>query len=122
MAIIRAYALPHPPLAVPGVARGQERGISKTLAAFDEVAREIAKLAPETIVYITPHNIVYSDYFHISPGSSARGDFARFGAPETKFETQYDEALANEIFRPENLTIAIRAEKMTDNKKVKNIV
>jgi AmmeMemoRadiSam system protein A len=99
MAIIRAYTLPHPPLAVPGVGRGQESGISKTLAAYDEVAGEIAKLAPETIVYITPHNVVYSDYFHISPGSSARGDFARFGAPGIKLETQYDKGLAKEISR-----------------------
>ena len=97
MAIVRAYSLPHPPLAVPGVGRGQEEGIRDTLAAFDEVAVEIAALAPETIVYITPHNVLYADYFHISPGASARGDFARFGAYGTKFETQYDEEFAAEI-------------------------
>ena len=99
MAIIKAYALPHPPLAVPSVGRGQEKGIGKTLAAFDEVAAEIAEIAPETIVYITPHNVLYADYFHISPGTSARGDFARFNARGTKFETQYDEELAMEISR-----------------------
>lgn len=99
MALIQAYTLPHPPLAVPSVGRRQESGISKTLAAFDEVAKEIAKLAPDTIVYITPHNVRYADYFHISPGYSAHGDFARFGAAGTRLETQYDEALAKEISR-----------------------
>jgi len=99
MAIIKAYALPHPPLAVPDVGRGQEKGIGKTLEAFREVAGEIAALAPETIVYITPHNVLYADYFHISPGKSAKGDFSRFGAPSTTFNVQYDEELAEEISR-----------------------
>ena len=99
MAIIKAYTLPHPPLAVADVGRGQEKGINRTLAAFDEVAGEIAQLAPETIVYITPHNVLYADYFHISPGTSARGDFSRFNAPGARLVAQYDEELAKEISR-----------------------
>jgi AmmeMemoRadiSam system protein A len=99
MSLLRAYTLPHPPLAVPAVGRGQERGISDTLAAFQEVAGEIAGLAPETVVYITPHNVVYADYFHISPGKSARGDFSRFGAGSARLEARYDEELASEIAR-----------------------
>ena len=99
MAIIRAYTLPHPPLAVPGVGRGQEKGIGETLAAFDDIAVEIAGLAPETIVYITPHNVLYGDYFHISPGTSASGDFARFNAPGIKLETIYDADFVKEISR-----------------------
>jgi len=99
MALIGAYTLPHPPLAVPGVGRGQEKGINSTMAAFDEVALEIAGLAPETIVYVTPHNVLYADYFHISPGNSARGDFARFSAPEIKLETRYDTEFVDEISR-----------------------
>jgi len=97
MAIIGAYALPHPPLAVPGVGRGQEKGISKTLKAFDEVSEEIAGLAPETIVFITPHNVLYADYFHISPGAGASGDFSRFNAPYVRFKTSYDEEMAKGI-------------------------
>jgi len=99
MAIIKAYALPHPPLAVPGVGRGQEKGISKTLDAFHEVSGEIAGLAPETIIFITPHNVLYADYFHISPGESASGDFARFNAPDARLEAKYDVGLVAEIAR-----------------------
>jgi len=91
--------MPHPPLAVPDVGHGQEKGISKTLAALDEVAAKIAELAPETIVYITPHNVIYADYFHISPGRKANGSFSRFGASGAKFETQYDEEFTEEISR-----------------------
>ena len=99
MAIIRAYTVPHPPLAIEGVGRGQERGISKTLASYSEISKEIAGLAPETLVFITPHNVLYADYFHISPGASASGDFARFNDPGTRLEARYDTELADIIER-----------------------
>ena len=97
MPVLRAYALPHPPLAVPPVGRGEENKIQATLSSFDEVAREIAALSPETIVFVTPHNVLYADYFHISPGRGAKGSFARFDAPGTRFEVEYDAGLAGEI-------------------------
>ncbi|MDR0294473.1 MAG: AmmeMemoRadiSam system protein A [Oscillospiraceae bacterium] len=99
MSILRAYALPHPPLAVPGVGDGDKPQVSKTLAAFDEAAREIAALAPETVIFVTPHSVLYSDYFHISPGGGARGSFSRFGAREACLEAVYDTEMAEEIIR-----------------------
>ena len=39
MGIVAAYAVPHPPLAMPEVGRGQERAIQDTLDAYREVAR-----------------------------------------------------------------------------------
>ena len=97
MPILCAYALPHPPLAIPKVGRGEEIKIQQTLSAFNEVAKEIAMLAPETIIFVTPHNIIYSDYFHISPGSRAKGNLARFGVPDVRFDARYDTALSKEI-------------------------
>ena len=99
MSIIKAYVLPHPPLAVPSVGRGKEKEISRTLKAMNEVALEIAGLKPETIIYITPHNVMYADYFHISPGKTARGDLSRFGAPGTNIEVNYDTGFVTEISR-----------------------
>jgi len=91
--------LPHPPLAIPDVGRGQEKGIAGTMAAFDDVACQIAELAPEVIVYVTPHSVLYADYFHISPGLSAKGDFSRFGAPGVCVEADYDSEFAAEVAR-----------------------
>jgi len=100
MSIIKAYTMPHPPLAVPAVGKGKEsNGIPDTLNAMDTVAAEIAELKPDTIIYITPHSTVYADYFHISPGKKAKGDLGRFGAGGIVFETGYDEELVNEIER-----------------------
>jgi len=99
MSIIKAYTLPHPPLAIPDVGRGREKEISKTLAAMDEAAAGIAKLKPETIIFITPHCTVYSDYFHLSPGSEAYGDLSGFGVRNVRIDTKYDRELIDEISR-----------------------
>jgi len=97
MSILKAYTLPHPPLAIPAVGEGKEFLISKTLTAMGEISKEIAALKPETIIYITPHSTLYADYFHISPGETARGNFERFGAPQEEVVTKYDEELAYTI-------------------------
>ena len=97
MPIIKAYTLPHPPLAIPEIGHGQEKEISRTLTSFNEVAAEIADLAPDTVIFVTPHNVLYADYFHISPGSSAVGSFSRFNAANVKMSIKYDEDLINEI-------------------------
>ena len=81
MGITAAYMVPHPPLIVPDVGRGGEKEIKKTTDSYERVAKEIASIKPDTIVIISPHSIMYGDYFHISPGDGAVGSFARFGAP-----------------------------------------
>jgi AmmeMemoRadiSam system protein B len=89
-----AFAVPHPPLIVPEVGRGEEKAIQKTVSAYQDVAREISRLQPETIVIISPHAPCYRDYIHISPGASAWGSFARFGAPQVAVRASYDEEFA----------------------------
>lgn len=91
MGIRAAYMVPHPPLIVPAVGRGGEKEITETAKSYERVAQEIAKIAPDTIVVISPHAVMYADYFHISPGGSASGDFGRFGASDVKFNEEYDE-------------------------------
>ena len=59
----------------------------------------ITDLKPETIVILSPHSLVYSDYFHISPGRSARGNFGSFGAGGVAFEINYDTEFAAELSR-----------------------
>jgi AmmeMemoRadiSam system protein A len=91
MFFTQACVMPHPPLIVPAVGGGREREIRRTTDACEEIARLIAEAKPELIIFITPHGNVYGDYFHISPGDGAKGDFSRFGAPEAKTSLSYDE-------------------------------
>ncbi len=97
MSITAAYMVPHPPLIIPQVGKGSEKQVQKTIDAYKKVAEEIAVLKPETIIISSPHSIMYSDYFHISPGESAKGSFGNFGAFDVKFEETYDTELVHEI-------------------------
>ena len=97
MSIVAAFMVPHPPMIVPEVGRGSENQVEKTIKAYEKVADEIAALKPETIIISSPHSIMYSDYFHISPGAGASGSFADFGAPQVRFDLDYDEELVKLI-------------------------
>ena len=97
MSIVGGYMVPHPPLILPQVGRGGEKQIEATHAAYEAAAREIGELRPDTVIVASPHAVMYSDYFHISPGSSAKGDFGSFGARELRFREEYDMELAELI-------------------------
>ena len=95
MGVVAAFMVPHPPMIVPAVGHGSEKQVEKTIESYERVADEIAKLKPETIIISSPHSVMYSDYFHISPGVKATGSFAEFGAPQVKFEVKYDAEFVN---------------------------
>lgn len=97
MAILGAVQVPHPPLILPEVGHGEEKRIQSTIDAFDAAAKFIADLEPDTVIISSPHSILYSDYFHISPGPSAKGSMAQFGAPQLKFSCAYDEELVKAV-------------------------
>ena len=99
MPIPGAIIVPHPPLIIPSVGKGREKEIQKTIDAYRAAARQVAEWRPETLIVTTPHSIMYADYFHISPGLSARGSMSAFGAPQTVLEAAYDVGLRNELIR-----------------------
>lgn len=97
MSIIGAFIVPHPPIILPEVGKGQEHKLQKTISAYREFARRAAALKPETIVITSPHTVMYADYFHISPGESAKGDLRRFGVSGPRLEVHYDAAFAEAL-------------------------
>ena len=99
MSVIGAFIMPHPPLAVPSVGKGEEKGIEKTLRAYRQAAREIAEWKPETLVVTSPHATLYADYLHISPGGGAGGDFHAFGSREAPVSFSYDTEFVAELTR-----------------------
>ncbi len=99
MAIQGAIIVPHPPLIIPAVGRGQEQGIRATVEAYRAAAARVVAWEPDVLIVSTPHSVMYSDYFHISPGDGARGDMSRFGAPGARLETAYDAPLRREAIR-----------------------
>ncbi len=95
--ILAGFMVPHPPLIIPEIGRGEEETIRETINAYERAAEEIAALTPETIIITSPHSVMYGDYFHVSPGKGAKGSFRRFGAGKVRFEEDYDTLLRDRI-------------------------
>lgn len=97
MSILAACAVPHPPLIIPEVGRGEEEKIRKTTEGYEAVMRKMAEFEPDTVVVATPHSILYADYFHISPGEEASGSLRDFRAPKARLTVRYDTELVQAI-------------------------
>ena len=99
MAILGAVIVPHPPLIIPAVGRGREQEVQATIDAYRTAAKQVADWKPEVLIITSPHQVMYADYFHISPGRGAAGDMSAFGAAQTKLRVEYDAPLRDEIIR-----------------------
>ena len=97
MGIPAGIMVPHPPLIVPAVGRGEERAIAATVGAYERAAAFVMSFAPETLIVVSPHTAMYADYFHVSPGAGASGNFAQFGAPQEAFDAAYDAEFVREL-------------------------
>lgn len=97
MSVIGTFAVPHPPLIIPEVGKGNEKVVEKTIESYKKLAKEIAKLKPETIIISSPHTVCFKDYFYISSTPIMKGSFEDFDAPNVSFEEKIDEELVLEI-------------------------
>ena len=117
MSILAAVAVPHPPIILPQVGKGEEQKIIKTITAYRQAMEFLKSYAPETIIIISPHTTVYADYFHISPGATAHGDFARFNAPQVAETVEYDTEFAQtleQICVEQNFPCGTKGEQMPE--------
>lgn len=86
MGILAAYVVPHPPLIIPMVGRGEERGIQRTINAYNIVAERIVRHNPDVIVLTSPHAPLYRDAFHLTTIPELSGTMAQFNAPKTQLD------------------------------------
>ena len=92
------YLLPHPPIVLPEVGRGEEKKISATSKSFETVAKEIAKKAPSTIIIVTPHGVMFQDAVALSYEDKIYGDLEKFGVNNVSMELEIDKKLTNKIY------------------------
>lgn len=95
--IKKAYIVPHPPLIIPEVGKGEEQAVSATIDAYHEIGRQIKDLAPDVIIVTTPHGPAFSDYIHISSSPCLKGSFKMFGVPEVTLKFSSEKELIDSI-------------------------
>ena len=102
MAIVGAIAVPHPPLIVPAVGRGDQRRIQDTVDAYERATAELLALEPDCLVVTSPHAPMFRDGFHVTTDDVLDGSMARFRAPLECIHAQCDVELANAIVQRAN--------------------
>ena len=76
MSITGGVMVPHPPIILPEIGRGEEKKIKATSDAFKKAMSFAASLEPETLVIASPHP-------HL-PGSGGEGGFPQFPCPRCR--------------------------------------
>lgn len=99
MSIVGSVIVPHPPIIIPAVGRGQERELKKTVNAYRTAAQQVQVWKPNVLIVISPHAVIYPDYFHLYSGREAAGDLSAFGAPQIQLKTEYDTELRDAVTR-----------------------
>ena len=54
--ILGGVVVPHPTLIIPDVGLGKEKEIQDIIDSYEEIAKGIGKLEPDTIILISPLN------------------------------------------------------------------
>lgn len=92
------YLLPHPPIILPEVGNGEEQKINKTADSMDSIGRDIAKLAPDTIIIVTPHGTMFQDAIVLSYEEEISGSMKNFGAPRVSLKLPVQKKLTQRIY------------------------
>ena len=91
------YLMPHPPIMIEEVGKGQEKNIQRTINSCREISEEISVMDIETIIVISPHGIVFSDGIGVVVSDTLKGDLSKFGASEVSLEFEINKKLTSEI-------------------------
>ena len=95
--IIDSYILPHPPIIIPEVGKGSEKGAAKTIEMTKRAAERIKKKKPSVIILVSPHAPLFEDYIYINDSRVLRGDLKRFGTDSVELGFKGNPSLVKKI-------------------------
>jgi aromatic ring-opening dioxygenase LigB subunit len=91
--------MPHPPIMIPEIGKGELNKIKNTVTAVEEAARRIKDFNPQTIVLMTPHGPAFEDAVSISVHPRLKGNFSSFGVPDVSLGFETDSLLVRHILK-----------------------
>jgi len=98
--------MPHPPIIIPEVGKGQEAKIVKTSESLHKIGKEIENMAPETIIVVTPHGTMFQDAISLVNEDNIQGNLKNFGVPQVSMNLKVNKVLTeriHELARAENI-------------------
>lgn len=97
MSLVYVGYVPHPPIIVPEIGRGEEKASQATIEAYDKLVGEIIKMDAKTILIVSPHAPLTDKGLAYLEGEHLSGSFGRFGAGQIKFTNQVDQEILQRI-------------------------
>ena len=91
------YLMPHPPIIIPRIGRGEEKKAQGTIDALEICAKEIKSKSPSTILIITPHGPIFEDAIVLMMDDVLKGDMSRFGGYDIRFAFENNMELGRQI-------------------------
>lgn len=92
--IVFGAVVPHPPLLVPQIGRGQEVRVKATGQAMTALAQDLKAAQPQSLLLISPHGASHPDAMGIFRGTESWGNFIEWGAPRLDYHFDNDGELA----------------------------
>lgn len=95
---INVFFMPHPPIIIDEIGKEDSKIASCTIEGMTILAKKVAKLQPETIIFISPHGNSFSNGTCLLGDAKLSGDFGQFGHSELKFTKEININLTNKIY------------------------
>lgn len=108
--LIFACLVPHPPIMVPEVGDRETEKVKQTVAALTDLGEALAAAKPDTVIFITPHSLVFSDAVGLVATPRVAGNLGKFRAPQIDFSFDNDQRLIqliSEQARRGNIELAV---------------
>jgi len=93
MSLVYSAFVPHPPILVPEIGRGEECKCQRSLDAYDEIASRLVQSNVETVILVSPHALLTKDGMTLLTDDVVQGDFAQFGAAQVSLSFASDPAI-----------------------------
>ncbi len=90
MSLVYTVFVPHPPILVSEIGRGEEHKCQASLDAYQEITRRLVLAEVETVILVSPHAPLTKDGMTLLIEEVAQGNFAQFGAAQVSLSFACD--------------------------------
>ena len=97
MPIVFSALVPHSPILIPSIGKGNINRIKITLKAYQKLSEKLKNSKPDSIIIITPHGPIQENVFTINLNPEFEGKFEEFGDFSIKLKMNGDIGLIHKI-------------------------
>ncbi|WP_368293906.1 AmmeMemoRadiSam system protein A [Dehalobacter sp. TBBPA1] len=110
MSLVYVGFVPHPPILVPEVGHGEEKGCQQTAEAYRTLVQQVIGMNTQTVLIVSPHAKLAEQGLVILDGDTLSGSLSRFGAGQVSLSFETDQQLAETIREEIPDAFPVRAE------------